>query len=144
MDHRRPLTNSARLAVRAPHLRRGLTLVEVIVAMTILGGVLIALGLFSARLAQSTSAARIRVTAAQLASERLEAAKGAPRYTAVESLFVATEANITGYPGYRRQTWVTRVGGQVSDTIDYKVVTVQVSNTQLAGAVRKTTVIAPF
>jgi len=112
--------------------------------MTILAGVLIALGLFSARLAQQTSAARIRVTSAQLAADRLESVKGAPRYTAIESLYVATEANVAGYSGYRRQTWVTRVGGAASDTIDYKIVTVQVSNGALAGNVRKTTVIAPF
>lgn len=112
--------------------------------MAILSGVLLALGMFSVRLSQETSAARIRVTASQLAADRIESAKGAPRYTAIESLFVATEANISGYPGYRRQTWVTRVGGAVTDTIDYKVVTVQVSNSALAGNVRKTTVIAPY
>jgi prepilin-type N-terminal cleavage/methylation domain-containing protein len=125
--------------------RRGLTLIEVIVALAILGGVLLALGMFSVRLSQSTSAARIRVTSAQLAADRIEVTKGAPRYSAIESLYVATEANISGYPGFRRQTWVKRVGGTVTDTIDYKIVTVQVSNTQLAGnVVRKTTVIAPF
>ena len=124
--------------------RRGLTLVEVVVALSILGGVLLSLAVFSARLAQATSSARIRIIAAQLASERLELAKGAPRYTAVESLYVATEASISGYPNFKRQTWVSRVGGAVADTIDYKIVTVQVSNTQLAGLIRKTTIIAPF
>ena len=124
--------------------RKGLTLVEVIVALSILGGVLLALGMFSARLSQSTSASRIRITAAQLASDRLETVKGAPRYSAIESLYVATEAVIAGSPGYTRRTWVTRVGGAAADTIDYKIVTVQVANTNLTGNVRKTTVIAPF
>ena len=124
--------------------RRGLTLVEVIVALSILGSVMLGLGMFSVRLSQATSAARLRVTAAQLAAERLEAAKGAVRYTAIESLFVATEASLTGYPGYSRRTWVTRVGGAAIDTIDYKIVTVQVTNTQMPGNVRKTTVIAPY
>lgn len=57
---------------------------------------------------------------------------------------MATEATIASYPGFSRQTWVTRVGGGPSDTTDYKIVTVQVQNSQLAGNVRKTTVIAPF
>jgi hypothetical protein len=105
---------------------------------------MLGLGMFSVRLSQATSAARLRVTAAQLAADRLEAAKGAVRYTAIESLFVATEASITGYPGYARRTWVTRVGGTASDTIDYKIVTVQVTNAQMTGNVRKTTVIAPY
>lgn len=127
-----------------PHAPRGLTLVEVIVSLAILGGVLIALGMFSARLAQSTTSSRIRVEAAQLAADRLEAVKGAPRYSAIESLYVATEASIPNFPNYRRQTWVERVGGQVADTIDYKIVTVQVTHKQLAGSVRKTTTIAPY
>jgi prepilin-type N-terminal cleavage/methylation domain-containing protein len=130
--------------MRAARGRRGLTLVEVIVALAILSGVMLGLGMFSVRLSQATSAARLRVTAAQLAADRLEAAKGAVRYTAIESLFVATEASITGYPGYARRTWVTRVGGTASDTIDYKIVTVQVTNAQMTGNVRKTTVIAPY
>ena len=37
-----------------------------------------------------------------------------------------------------------RVGGQVTDTIDYKIVTVQVTHKQLSGSIRKTTTIAPF
>ena len=70
--------------------------------------------------------------------------KGAPRYTAIESLYVATESSIAGYPQYTRQTWVQRVGGSFTDTIDYKIVTVQVTHRQVTGAVRKTTIIAPF
>ncbi len=124
--------------------RAGLTLIEVIVALGILGGVLLGLGMFAVRLSQSTSAARMRVTAAQLAAQRLENAKGSPRYTAIESLWVATEANADGNVGYTRQTWVQHVGGGVTDTTDYKVVTVQVSNSQMTSNVRKTTVIAPF
>lgn len=127
--------------------RRGLSLVEVVVALAILGSVLIALGLFSARLSQSTSAARFRIAAAQLAADRIEFAKGAPRYTAVESLTVATEANVTSTDsirGFTRRTWVQHVGGALSDTIDYKTVTVQVTHPQMSGNVRKSTVIAPF
>jgi Tfp pilus assembly protein PilV len=124
-----------------------LTLAEVIVSLAILGGVLLALGMFSARLSQATSTARIRITAAQLASERIEQVKSAPRYTAIESLYVATEANLAGPDSlgrFSRRTWVTRIGGQVTDSIDYKIVTVQVSQANLSGVVRKTTVIAPF
>src|SRR5258705_5678867 len=72
--------------------REGLTLVEVIVALSILGGVLLALGMFSARLSQATSSSRIRITAAQLAADRLETVKGAARYSAIQREFVATEA----------------------------------------------------
>ncbi|HEX3865992.1 MAG TPA: hypothetical protein VHV78_04535, partial [Gemmatimonadaceae bacterium] len=105
---------------------------------------LLALGMFSVRLSQSTSAARMRVAAAQIASEQLEVAKDAPRYTAVESLTVGTVAMTDPFSGYTRQTWVDHIGGGVTDTTDYKIVTVQVSNPQMSSVVRKTTVISPF
>jgi prepilin-type N-terminal cleavage/methylation domain-containing protein len=124
--------------------RAGLTLIEVIVALSILGGVLLGLGLFSVRLSQSTSTAKIRVEAAQLAAMQLEAAKSQKTYGSVDSFFVASEASISGHPGFTRQTWVQRIGGLVTDTIDYKIVTTQVGHKQLTGNVRKTTVIAPF
>jgi prepilin-type N-terminal cleavage/methylation domain-containing protein len=132
------------LPSRSLRPRRGLTLVEVVVALAILGSVMLGLGLFSVRLSQATSASRLRITAAQLVSDRIEQIKGAPRYTAIESLYVATEATILNNPGYARQTWVTRIGGAAADTIDYKIITVQVTNPQITGNVRKTTVIAPF
>jgi len=124
--------------------RRGLTLVEVVVALSILGGVMLTLGNFAVRMSQETSASRIRIEAAQLAADRLEAVKGAVRYSAIESLYVATEGTVSSHPGFTRQTWVSHVGGAVTDTIDYKIVTVQVTHAQLAGNVRKTTIIAPY
>ena len=116
--------------VNGPRPRRGLSLVEVIIALLILGSVLLALGMFSTRLSQSTSSARFRIAASQLAADRIEYAKGAPRYSAIETLTVATEFPVTSMDsirGFTRQTWVQHVGGQVSDTIDYKTVTVQVT-----------------
>jgi prepilin-type N-terminal cleavage/methylation domain-containing protein len=130
--------------LRGTRARHGLSLVEVIIALSILGGVLLALGAFSGRLSQATSNGRIRVTAAQLAADRLELVKTAPRYSMIESVYVATENNIASFPGYSRRTWVQRVGGAVTDTIDYKIITVQVSHNQMTGNVRKTTVIAPY
>jgi prepilin-type N-terminal cleavage/methylation domain-containing protein len=127
--------------------RHGLSLIEVMVALGILGGVMLGLGMFTAKMSQATSGARLRITASQAAQERLDSVKTAPRYTAIESLFVATETVLDTkdpkrYAGFKRQTWVTRVGGKVTDTTDYKLVTVQVTNPQMSGSVRKTTVIS--
>src|SRR3954464_1070399 len=152
MDSGEPMTNTTvghgrwtvGMSVDDARVRRGLSLVEVIVALGILGGVLLALGLFSARLSQATSGGRIRIAAAPLAADRLELVKTAPRYSMIESVYVATENSIANFPGYSRRTWVQRVGGAVTDTIDYKIITVQVSHSQMTGNVRKTTVIAPF
>jgi prepilin-type N-terminal cleavage/methylation domain-containing protein len=123
---------------------KGMTLVEVIVAIGLLGGVLFGMSAFSLKLAQASTVARIRATAGQLISDRLEQIKGAPRYSVVESLYVATETDASGFKGYTRQTWVRRVGGQPTDTIDYKLVTVEVRNAKLPKPMRKTTAIPPF
>jgi len=125
-------------------VRRGMTLVEVVVSLAILGSVLISLAKFSMNMAHATSVSRIRTTASQLAADRVEAVKAVPRYAAIESLFVSSEASVAGFPGYSRTTMVTHVGGNPADTIDYRIVTVQVTNPQAAATVRKTTVIAPF
>jgi prepilin-type N-terminal cleavage/methylation domain-containing protein len=122
----------------------GMTLVEVLVALVLMAGVLLAMGRFSGALAHTTGAARVTATATQLVADRLEQVKSAPRYTAIESLYVATEATVSGFAGFSRQTIVKRVGGTATDSIDYKIVTVQVANSALAKPVRKSTVIAPF
>lgn len=124
--------------------RRGMTLVEVMVALTLLATVLLSLGAFGVRLARLTTNGRAMGTAQQLASDRIEAVKGAPKYSQIEALFQATEATVSGYPGFKRQTVVTHVGGTASDTIDYRVVTVIVSAKRLAAPIRKTTIIAPY
>lgn len=124
--------------------RDGLTLIEVVVAMTLLGGVLLSLGGFSFRLAQSTGSARIAATASQLVNERLETIKGAPRYSAIDSLYKGTENPVAGYAGYTRQTLVQRFGGAVGDSVDYKIITVEVKQARLARPLRKTTVIAAY
>ena len=123
------------------------------VALGILGGVMLGLGMFTAKMSQATSGSRLRILASQLAAQRIDSVKTALRYTAIESLFVATEMNVRdpspgaygGSPAvFTRQTWVKRVGGAITDTTDYKLVTVQVSSPQMSGNVRKSTVISFF
>jgi type II secretory pathway pseudopilin PulG len=125
-----------------------MTLVEVLIAIVLLAGVLLSLGRFSGILARTSGQARVTATATQLVADRLETVKGAPRYTAIESLYVMSgngnETNVSGFPGYSRVTLVTRVGGAPTDSIDFKIVTVTVSNDALPKPVRKSTVIAPF
>lgn len=121
-----------------------MTLVEVLVALVLMAGVLLAMGRFSGALAHTTGTARVTASATQLVADRLEQVKSAPRYTAIESLYVATESSIAGFGGFTRQTLVKRIGGTATDSIDYTIVTVQVNNSALSKAVRKSTVIAPF
>lgn len=124
--------------------RRGMTLVEVLVAIVLMAGVLLGMGSFSAAMARTSGTARVTATATQLVGDRLEQVKTAPRYTAVESLYVALEAVVPGQPGYSRRTMVRRVGGQPTDSIDYKIVTVEVSHAAIPKPVRKSTIISVF
>jgi len=124
--------------------RPGMTLMEVLVALILLGGVLLSLGRFSGMLARNSGTTRVLATATQLVSDRIGIVKGAPRYTAIESLYVAVESPVAGFAGFTRQTLVKRIGGGPTDSIDYKIVTVEVTNSALSKAVRKSTVIAPF
>lgn len=125
-------------------VRGGMTLVEVLVSVVLLSGVLLGMGAFSASMARTSGTARVTATATQLVADRLELVKTAPRYTAIESLYVAMETSIAGQSGYTRKTLVRRVGGLPTDSIDYKIVTVEVAHAAIAKPVRKSTIIAPY
>ena len=128
----------------AQRYRSGMTLIEVVVALILLGGVLLSLGKFSGALAHTSGTARMLATATQLVSDRIGVVKGAPRYSAIESLYVTTENQVTGFKDFSRKTMVKRIGGKATDSVDYKIITVEVSNPALVKPVRKSTVIAPF
>lgn len=120
-----------------------MTLIEVMIALVILSGALVLLAGFMARFAHSIGETQARTTANQLAAERLEFARQAGLYTNVDTI-ATTENPVAGYPGFTRQTVVTRVGGGTSDTLDYKIVTAIVSASGLTTPVRKTTIIAVY
>jgi Tfp pilus assembly protein PilV len=120
-----------------------MTLIEVLAALVILTGALTGMALFVARFARTVADSGVRATASDLVAERLETVKAAARYVQIDA-FVSTESVIAGFPRYRRQTLVRHVGGQPSDTDDYKVVTVIVTAPALRQPVKKTTVIGSF
>jgi prepilin-type N-terminal cleavage/methylation domain-containing protein len=129
---------------RSRPARRGFTLVEVVVSLVILGGVFLGLALFVSNMAHASSYSRLQDTAEDLVADRLEMIKSATDYSAIDSMFTATEGTIPGDPGFSRQTIVDHVGGQPADSVDYKLVTVIVTNPVLPQPVRKTTAIAAF
>jgi type II secretory pathway pseudopilin PulG len=124
--------------------RSGITLVEVVVSISLLSGVLLTLAGFAFRLSQSTTNARIAAVASQLVADRLELVKSAPRYAAIDTLFPGLENPVAGYAGFVRQTIVQHFGGLPSDSVDYRVVTVEVRSARLPTPMRKTTFIAAF
>lgn len=125
-------------------LRKGMTLLEVMVSMAIICGVFIGLSTFTFRLARATAASRLIAEALQLVGDRIETVKSGQRYVALDSQYVATESPVAGYPEFIRQTMIKHVGGLATDSTDYRIVTVEVRSTRLTAAVRKTIYIAPF
>ncbi|MGH7668840.1 MAG: type IV pilus modification PilV family protein [Gemmatimonadaceae bacterium] len=127
--------------------RGGFTLVEVVVAMLILGSALLGMALFVSGMAHSASDSRLLGTANELAADRIETIKTSTSYATLATDFQGTETSIPGsdYTGFTRQTIIKHLGGSSpSDSVDYMVVTVIVFNPAISDTVRKTTVIASF
>jgi type II secretory pathway pseudopilin PulG len=123
--------------------RKGMTLVEVIVAMMLLVGVVLVLGGFSAKFSQASNQAHLIVLANEIAATRLDAVRQQPNYAALDSLarFDSAKADVSWY--YVRTQFV-RVGGAVTDSLDYKIFTVTVTHPFMKKTVTKTTGIAAF
>lgn len=130
-----------RASRRRRRARAGFTLVEVIFAVGMLAGVLLGFAVFTRNFVRASNAATLRAAASDLAVERVEAAKAAPTYAAVDAL-AGNETSVANAPaGYARRTLVART---VKAQFDYKTITVTVTHPALATSVSKTTAIAAF
>lgn len=124
--------------------RRGMTLVEVMIALTILATAMLALAVFMAKFAHTVATADVKNTANELTSQRIEQIKTAPRYSMIDSVYPGTVALAAPYSGYTRQTIVSHTGGGSADLYDYKTVTVVVRNPRLGTPIRRSTIIAAY
>ncbi|MHB1861917.1 MAG: type IV pilus modification PilV family protein [Gemmatimonadaceae bacterium] len=131
---------------RALRARAGFSLAEVLVALVILTAALLGLALFVSRMAHATSDSRLLGTATELVTNRIETIKSITNYASIDTCAI-TESTIAGspdYAGFTRQTLVKHVGGGVADSVDYRIVTVIVTNPVMSAPVKKTTAIAAF
>ncbi|MHB1862541.1 MAG: type IV pilus modification PilV family protein [Gemmatimonadaceae bacterium] len=126
--------------------RDGFTLIEVVIALLILGMALLGLALFVSRMAHAATFSRLLGTANELAADRIETIKSATTYSTLDTRFAGTETSISGLgnSGFTRQTIIRHIGGGTSDSLDYRIVTVIVTNPAMTDTIRKTTVIAAF
>ena len=130
--------------MRRPIARSGMTLVEVIVSMMLIVGVVLVLGAFSAQFARATAQAHLIVIANELAASRLDAVRQQPTYAAIDSL-VRTDTGVkSDFSSYTMQTQMVRIGGAVTDTVDYKLLTVTITHPAMKKVVTKTTAVAAF
>lgn len=120
--------------------RRGISLLEVMVALTILGTTLIGMAEYGRRYARTNANSTMLNTALDLASARLERVKAERNYTSMDTL-ATTENSIAGYPNYKR---VTAIVQTLSAQHNYKTVTVTVTHPAMPAPVKKTSAIARF
>jgi len=129
--------------VSAPRGARGVTLIEVIIAMLILTVVLLGMATFAVNFTRSVTLSDSRTIAVELASQRLSEVRSAPNYSGLEATYIATEASIAGFTGYTRVTQIVRTGGvRPTYTNDYKTVTVTVTAPGLTLPITKTVIVA--
>lgn len=123
--------------------RGGFTLVEVVLALTILLVVLMLLATSTGRTVHTVATSAAQEAAIELAMDRVEQIRADPQYGTLESVYTTTETGFPTLPGFTRVTQVVHVGG-VGQPNDYKKVTVTVTGPGVTPAVsRSTTVAAP-
>lgn len=127
-----------------------MTIIEVMFAIVILSGVMLAMSRFGQGFTRAARNAANLAVASDLATARIEAIRGHTVYTTLLSTYDATvetaadtTANpaMTGHAGYTRTTRVVRTSNA---STDYTIVTVTVTAAVLAKPVKKTTIIAAF
>jgi prepilin-type N-terminal cleavage/methylation domain-containing protein len=123
--------------------RRGLTLIEVMIAMVILTVVLLGMGKFAVNFMRAVQQSEARIVAVNLVDQRLSEIRSSPNYPGLEAAYNGTESTITGFTGYSRTTTIVHTGGpRPTYTDDYKTITVIVLPPGPIGAVKKTIVVA--
>lgn len=120
--------------------RAGLSLLEVMVALTILGTSLIGMAEYGRRFAKTNGNAMTQNSAMDIATARVEEVKSQRNYAALDTMAGAHSVSHNGLT-YVRTTTIVRTN---TAQVDYKTITVSVVRPAMAAAVKKTTAIAFF
>ncbi|MBX3173458.1 MAG: type II secretion system protein [Gemmatimonadaceae bacterium] len=121
--------------------RRGFTLVEVVVALSILTVVMLALITLTLRTMHTSIIFDREQAALQLVTDRTDQILFDPRYDVLDSIYVGTENNFPTLDGLSRVTTFRHVVDSIND---YKKFTVTVSGSGMANPIARTiTVAAP-
>ncbi len=123
--------------------RRGLTLIEIMIAMVILTVVLLGMGKFAVNFTRAVQQSEARTIAVNLVDQRLSEIRSSPNYAGLETAYNATESSISGFNGYSRTTTIVHTGGvRPTYSDDYKTITVTVTPPGRTGPIKKTIVVA--
>jgi prepilin-type N-terminal cleavage/methylation domain-containing protein len=122
--------------------RRGFTLIEILVAIVVLGILAVGVARFSALFGKALANSSVRVVAAGVASDQLQLIRADPRYTTLVALYNGKTA--TGFPDYPNMKQLTTVVRDQSGAParDRTTVTVRVVDPSMPDTVSVTSVIA--
>lgn len=121
---------------------RGFTLIEVILALSILLVVMMMLASTTGRALHTAATTQSQQTATQLAMDKIDQVRNDPNYDGLESAYAKTDTTFTGLPGFQRVTTIVHTGGQGQPN-DYKKITVVVTGPGITPVSRTVTVAAP-
>ena len=128
-------------------VRRGMTLIEVMISIVILSGAMLGLAKFGKNFQHTTSTSSDMSLASDLAVARIEQIKAFRVYLSLVATYNGTTETFATDPifkGFTRKTYVTRCAGCPTLINDYITVTAIVSGNSLAAPISKTTIIAVF
>jgi type II secretory pathway pseudopilin PulG len=117
-------------------------MIEVVVAVLILGGALLSMGMFVTNYSRATRSTNARAVAGQLVASRLEQIKSWNNYYTIMSQFTATETAVL--TGYDRRTYTKQIGGTSGSKQDHILVTVAVYGKAIPDTVKNTIAIPRF
>lgn len=126
-----------------------MTIIEVMFAIVILSGVMLAMSRFGQAFTRATRDAANLAVASDLATARLQLVLGHGTYATIVSTYNSTSEtsggvsnpSMAGHTGYTRTTAATRTQ---NDSTDYVTVTVTVNAAVLKRPIAKTALIAAF
>ena len=151
LDPDESVTGAGRIRGAAPRLprraRRGMTLIEVIFALTILSMAMLGLANFSRLFQHKTAQSSESALAGDRATQRHETIKGTKIYSTIVSTYNGTTETFATdpvYKGFTRTTAAVVCSGCPTATNDYITITVTVTGNSLTTPMKKTTVIAAF
>lgn len=123
--------------------RSGFTLIEMIVALTLLTVVLLGMTTTTARLSRTAAESSQVTVALGLAQERLATIQMDPAYNLLEDRYEGSENDIDDFPGFARETTIRVISERLDSgrTLEYKEVTVVVEAPGLERPVRRTVTI---
>jgi prepilin-type N-terminal cleavage/methylation domain-containing protein len=125
--------------------REGFTLIEVVLAVSIMAGALLGMAVFVRNFTRTTTDTTVRTLANDLVNARIEQIKGWRVYSTLATTYGGTTetwASPNPYVGFTRKTYAVRTN--TANAADYTTITVTVTGRNLSTTAKTTTVIAAF